>query len=106
MHTAMPTCLKSLLRMLRRWPSFGGCSLSMPCVSETAMSAIEDLYDVAMVLVSISYDQLHEVSEYAAEVRGRAFPGPEHVYSIDDDELESFRAGLRASADVEEHSHV
>jgi 3-methyl-2-oxobutanoate hydroxymethyltransferase len=34
------------------------------------------------------------VAEYATEVRNRAFPGPEHVYSIDDDELERFRAGL------------
>ena len=34
------------------------------------------------------------VAEYATEVRGRAFPGPEHVYSIDDDELECFRAAL------------
>ncbi len=36
------------------------------------------------------------VAEYAAEVRARAFPGPEHVYSIDDDELALFRAGLAA----------
>lgn len=35
------------------------------------------------------------VAEYAAEVRGRAFPGPEHAYSIDEAELESFRAGLK-----------
>jgi 3-methyl-2-oxobutanoate hydroxymethyltransferase len=34
------------------------------------------------------------VAEYAAEVRSRAFPGPEHVYSIDADELEQFRAGI------------
>jgi 3-methyl-2-oxobutanoate hydroxymethyltransferase len=34
------------------------------------------------------------VAEYAAEVRSAVFPGPEHVYSIDDDELERFRAGL------------
>jgi 3-methyl-2-oxobutanoate hydroxymethyltransferase len=34
------------------------------------------------------------VAEYATEVRNRAFPGPEHVYSIDDDEFERFRAGL------------
>ena len=32
------------------------------------------------------------VAEYAAEVRSRAFPGPEHTYSIDDEELEQFRA--------------
>jgi 3-methyl-2-oxobutanoate hydroxymethyltransferase len=34
------------------------------------------------------------VAQYAAEVRRQAFPGPEHVYSIDDDELERFLAGL------------
>jgi 3-methyl-2-oxobutanoate hydroxymethyltransferase len=34
------------------------------------------------------------VAEYAAEVRERSFPGPEHTYSIDDDELALFRAGL------------
>jgi 3-methyl-2-oxobutanoate hydroxymethyltransferase len=34
------------------------------------------------------------VAEYAAEVRHGAFPGPEHSYSIDDEELESFLAAL------------
>ena len=34
------------------------------------------------------------VAEYAAEVRTGVFPGPEHVYSIDDEELEQFRASL------------
>ena len=34
------------------------------------------------------------VAEYATEVRERAFPGPEHTYSIDEDELEEFRAAL------------
>jgi 3-methyl-2-oxobutanoate hydroxymethyltransferase len=34
------------------------------------------------------------VAEYAAEVRSRAFPAPEHFYSIDDDELATFVAGL------------
>jgi 3-methyl-2-oxobutanoate hydroxymethyltransferase len=34
------------------------------------------------------------VAEYAAEVRGMLFPGPEHVYSIDDEELDQVRAGL------------
>ena len=34
------------------------------------------------------------VAEYAAEVRGRAFPGPEHAYSIDDEELDELRAKL------------
>jgi 3-methyl-2-oxobutanoate hydroxymethyltransferase len=36
------------------------------------------------------------VAEYAAEVRGGVFPGPEHAYSIDDDELEHFRDALAA----------
>jgi 3-methyl-2-oxobutanoate hydroxymethyltransferase len=34
------------------------------------------------------------VAEYAAEVRDLQFPAPEHCYSIDDDQLASFRAGL------------
>ena len=34
------------------------------------------------------------VAAYAAEVRGGSFPGPEHTYSIDDDELRAFEAGL------------
>jgi len=34
------------------------------------------------------------VAEYAAEVRSRAFPAPEHCYSIDDHQLAEFRAGL------------
>ena len=34
------------------------------------------------------------VSAYAAEVRGGSFPGPEHVYSIDEDELRTFTDGL------------
>jgi 3-methyl-2-oxobutanoate hydroxymethyltransferase len=34
------------------------------------------------------------VAEYAADVRAGTFPGPEHVYSIDEEELESFRVGL------------
>jgi 3-methyl-2-oxobutanoate hydroxymethyltransferase len=32
------------------------------------------------------------VAEYAAEVRGGLFPAPEHTYSIDEDELASFRS--------------
>ena len=36
------------------------------------------------------------VAAYAAEVRGGAFPGPEHVYSIDEDELRTFTDGLAA----------
>jgi len=34
------------------------------------------------------------VAEYAAEVRSRTFPAPEHCYSIDDEQLANFRAGL------------
>jgi 3-methyl-2-oxobutanoate hydroxymethyltransferase len=34
-------------------------------------------------------------AEYSNEVRSRAFPAPEHTYSIDDEELERFRAALR-----------
>ncbi len=35
------------------------------------------------------------VAEYAREVRGRAFPAPEHTYSIADDELMQFQAALK-----------
>jgi 3-methyl-2-oxobutanoate hydroxymethyltransferase len=38
------------------------------------------------------------VAQYAAEVRSAAFPAAEHIYSIGEDELESFRAGLDAIA--------
>jgi 3-methyl-2-oxobutanoate hydroxymethyltransferase len=34
------------------------------------------------------------VAEYADEVRRGAFPGPEHAYSIDEDELERFRLAI------------
>jgi 3-methyl-2-oxobutanoate hydroxymethyltransferase len=34
------------------------------------------------------------VAEYASEVRTRAFPAPEHEYSIGDEELARFREGL------------
>jgi len=34
------------------------------------------------------------VAAYAADVRGGSFPAPEHTYSIDDDELRAFEAGL------------
>jgi ketopantoate hydroxymethyltransferase len=34
------------------------------------------------------------VSEYVEEVRHGTFPGPEHSYSIDEEELEQFRAAL------------
>ncbi|HJS96692.1 MAG TPA: 3-methyl-2-oxobutanoate hydroxymethyltransferase, partial [Solirubrobacteraceae bacterium] len=36
------------------------------------------------------------VAAYAAEVRSGAFPAPEHTYSIDEDELRTFEAGLAA----------
>jgi 3-methyl-2-oxobutanoate hydroxymethyltransferase len=34
------------------------------------------------------------VAEFAAEVRSRAFPAPEHTYSIDEEELDRFRSAL------------
>ena len=34
------------------------------------------------------------VSEYAADVRNRTFPGPEHSYSIDEQELGEFRSAF------------
>jgi 3-methyl-2-oxobutanoate hydroxymethyltransferase len=36
------------------------------------------------------------VAAYTADVRSGSFPGPEHAYSIDDDELRTFEAGLLA----------
>jgi 3-methyl-2-oxobutanoate hydroxymethyltransferase len=36
------------------------------------------------------------VAAYASEVRSGAFPAPEHTYSIDEDELRVFEAGLAA----------
>jgi 3-methyl-2-oxobutanoate hydroxymethyltransferase len=38
------------------------------------------------------------VVEYVTEVRTRAFPGPEHTYSIDEQELEEFQRGLALTA--------
>ena len=38
------------------------------------------------------------VADYVAEVRTRAFPGPEHAYSIDEQELEEFERGLALSS--------
>ncbi|HEV3229102.1 MAG TPA: 3-methyl-2-oxobutanoate hydroxymethyltransferase, partial [Solirubrobacteraceae bacterium] len=35
------------------------------------------------------------MAEYAADVRAHRFPAPEHTYSIDPAELESFRAAWR-----------
>jgi hypothetical protein len=35
------------------------------------------------------------VAEYAADVRAGVFPGPEHGYTIDPDELARFQAHLR-----------
>jgi 3-methyl-2-oxobutanoate hydroxymethyltransferase len=36
------------------------------------------------------------IAEYAAEVRGRAFPAPEHCYSIEEEQLGRFQAQLGA----------
>ena len=37
---------------------------------------------------------LRGVGEYAREVRERSFPGPEHAYSIEPEELDAFRRYL------------
>jgi 3-methyl-2-oxobutanoate hydroxymethyltransferase len=37
------------------------------------------------------------VAQYASEVRSASFPGPEHAYSIDEEELDRFRAGLETN---------
>src|SRR5205807_1476641 len=34
------------------------------------------------------------LAEYAEDVRRHDFPGPEHTYTIDDEQLEEFRAAL------------
>lgn len=43
---------------------------------------------------SVQREMVRGVREYAAEVRSGAYPGPEHGYSIDADELEAFRRYL------------
>ncbi|HEY6786267.1 MAG TPA: 3-methyl-2-oxobutanoate hydroxymethyltransferase, partial [Trebonia sp.] len=43
------------------------------------------------------------VAQYADEVRHGAFPGPEHTYSIDDEELRLFQKELNADAEAEFH---
>src|SRR5579862_1611493 len=42
----------------------------------------------------IKAEMVAGVAEYAREVRNRSFPGPEHSYSIDEDELARFRAAF------------
>jgi len=39
-------------------------------------------------------EMIRGVSQYTREVRERSFPGPEHVYSIDPEELDAFRRYL------------
>jgi len=39
-------------------------------------------------------EMLRGVTAYAEDVRGRAFPGPEHAYGIAPEELERLRAML------------
>jgi 3-methyl-2-oxobutanoate hydroxymethyltransferase len=57
------------------------------------------IYDGHAPRFAKRYGELREqmiagVAAYAADVRGGSFPGPEHIYSIDDDELRTFEAGL------------
>jgi 3-methyl-2-oxobutanoate hydroxymethyltransferase len=40
-------------------------------------------------------DMIAAVAEYSSDVRERRFPAPEHCYSIDPEELTSFRERLR-----------
>jgi 3-methyl-2-oxobutanoate hydroxymethyltransferase len=46
-------------------------------------------------------EMVRGVSEYAGEVRTGAFPGPEHTYAIDPDELAAFRSYLEESRATE-----
>jgi 3-methyl-2-oxobutanoate hydroxymethyltransferase len=39
-------------------------------------------------------EMIRGVGEYASDVRAHRFPGPEHSYAIDPEELEAFRAYL------------
>ena len=60
------------------------------------------IYDGHAPRFAKRYGELREqmvasVAAYAADVRSGSFPGPEHVYSIDDDELQTFEAGLDAT---------
>jgi 3-methyl-2-oxobutanoate hydroxymethyltransferase len=59
------------------------------------------IYDGHAPRFAKRYGELREqmvagVAAYASEVRGGSFPGPEHAYSIDEDELHTFEAGLDA----------
>lgn len=51
---------------------------------------------------NIREEMISGVAEYAAEVRSGAFPGPEHIYSIDPSELSEFRAYLGEQRDADE----
>ena len=60
------------------------------------------IYDGHAPRFAKRYGELREqmvagVAAYAADVRSGSFPGPEHLYSIDDEELETFEAGLGAT---------
>jgi 3-methyl-2-oxobutanoate hydroxymethyltransferase len=59
------------------------------------------IYDGHAPRFAKRYGELREqmvagVAAYAADVRSGSFPGPEHTYSIDDDERDAFEAGLDA----------
>jgi 3-methyl-2-oxobutanoate hydroxymethyltransferase len=59
------------------------------------------IYDGHAPRFAKRYGELREqmvagVATYASEVRSGAFPAPEHTYSIDEDELRAFEAGLDA----------
>jgi 3-methyl-2-oxobutanoate hydroxymethyltransferase len=43
---------------------------------------------------AVKAEMLRGVREYAAEVRTRRFPGPEHTYGIAPEELDRFRAEI------------
>jgi 3-methyl-2-oxobutanoate hydroxymethyltransferase len=60
------------------------------------------IYDGRAPRFAKRYGELKEqmiagVAAYAADVRKRSFPGPEHTYSIDEAELRAFTAGLEAA---------
>jgi 3-methyl-2-oxobutanoate hydroxymethyltransferase len=46
---------------------------------------------------TVKNDMIDGVQAYADEVRAGRFPASEHTYSIDPEELESFRSRLRGA---------
>ena len=63
------------------------CSSSTTCSGSAPATArfVKRYADILAAMVD-------GVAAYVADVRARAFPGPEHAYSMDPEELSVFRA--------------